>query len=240
MSQYNLRPLWDEILTIYEKVSPILNRHGLRHWLAYGTLLGAVRHSGFIPWDDDFDLMMPRRDYDSFIEIANSEMPNELELMSLETTGVVKYKQTFAKIKIASSSIVDEISHKTNLNLNQGIFIDVFPMDGLPSSELSMQFFCMVRAILRRINIQKQPLLLQRWAKRRDFDSADFVGVCNSDRSNYHAWHYPRSWFRETIQIKFDRIEAPVPIGYKGILKAMYGDYMQYPPPEARHPSHQA
>ena len=77
----NLKPVWSAILEVYDQYALVCNRFGLRHWVAYGTLLGAVRHKGFIPWDDDFDVFMPREDYERFLSIADTELPEYLKIV---------------------------------------------------------------------------------------------------------------------------------------------------------------
>ena len=90
---YNLAPVWKVVLDIYREFAAICQRHSLRHYAAFGTALGAVRHKGFIPWDDDFDVMMPRPDYERLIEIAPSELPAHLQFLSKKTTPGCQQKQ---------------------------------------------------------------------------------------------------------------------------------------------------
>lgn len=105
--------------------------NNLRYYLSYGTLLGAIRHKGFIPWDDDIDVMMPRPDYIRFLEITKGGFKNNLKVCSLENTD--NYIYPFAKI-IDSRTILIESSVKADIN-ELGVYIDVFPLDGLPNSE---------------------------------------------------------------------------------------------------------
>ena len=78
---YGLRPLWDALYEIYEEFAKICDKHGLRYYAFAGTLLGAIRHNGFIPWDDDLDVAMPRPDYEKFIQISKTELPRHLNFV---------------------------------------------------------------------------------------------------------------------------------------------------------------
>lgn len=104
-------------------VDYICNKHNIKYWLDSGTLLGAVRHGGFIPWDDDLDIGMLREDYYRFIEIAKKELPEDLFLQLTETDA--EYDMPWLKIRDNNSEVLE---YKTG-NYNRGLFIDIFPMD---------------------------------------------------------------------------------------------------------------
>ena len=128
MPAYEIRPLQLRILEILLAVDKVCREHGLRYYLWAGTLLGAIRHKGFIPWDDDVDICMPRADYDTLMAHAKEWLPAPYEAMSAETNG--KYPGSFGKI-IDSSTTLIERAHYAYLS---GIYIDVFPIDGVPQS----------------------------------------------------------------------------------------------------------
>ncbi|WP_052447478.1 LicD family protein [Clostridium polynesiense] len=104
-------------------VDYICNKHNIKYWLDGGTLLGAVRHGGFIPWDDDLDISMIREDYNKFIEAAKKELPDDLFLQLTETDP--EYDMPWLKIRDNNSEVIE---YKSG-NYHKGLFIDVFPMD---------------------------------------------------------------------------------------------------------------
>ena len=117
MPAYEIRPLQLRILEILLAVDKVCREHGLRYYLWAGTLLGAIRHKGFIPWDDDVDICMPRADYDTLMAHAKEWLPAPYEAMSAETNG--KYPGSFGKI-IDSSTTLIERAHYAYLS---GIYI---------------------------------------------------------------------------------------------------------------------
>ena len=144
---FNLQPLWVEILKIYEVYKAICIKHNLRFYTAYGTTLGAVRHHGFIPWDDDFDVCMPREDYEKFCEIAPMELPQGLDWVSLETRE--DYFYMFGKIALSDKASIERLAQTMNVCFPGGIFIDVFPVDGLPTSWVGRVWHLLRRGVLK-------------------------------------------------------------------------------------------
>lgn len=110
-------------LEILDYIDTLCKKHNINYIINYGTLIGAVRHEGFIPWDDDIDLSMPREDYQRFINIFQKEK-SKYELLSLETDK--NYFNNFIKITDSTTKIIDTRNTKT---YESGIFIDIFPMD---------------------------------------------------------------------------------------------------------------
>ena len=151
---YDLRPLWRALLDIYHEVAKICDKHGLRYQAAMGTTLGAVRHGGFIPWDDDFDIMMPRPDYDRFLEVAKTELPGYLKAY-LGGSTVKQQDGTSRTIWLHWCTLRDdreevarEVGLRSNLDITQGIYIDIFPIDGMPTTRLSFFFWRVWRTFL--------------------------------------------------------------------------------------------
>lgn len=120
-----LRRLQLTQLEIYRGFVAFCESSGLNHALAYGSLLGAVRHSGFIPWDDDMDVIMPREDYDRFIKLAEKELPEDYEILSIEQTA--GYVLPFAKMCKRGTTFIE--SSDEDRTYHSGIFIDIFPLD---------------------------------------------------------------------------------------------------------------
>lgn len=130
--QRNLRPIWNATLEVYKIFADICARHGLRYCADSGTALGAVRHGGFIPWDDDMDIQMPRPDYEKFVVIAQKELP--LGYAWVDRHNCKYYDAAYGKVIVTDETVVDDVAYKSGMKLGQGIFIDVFPLDGYPDS----------------------------------------------------------------------------------------------------------
>lgn len=148
---YGLKPVWDAIIKVYLEFAKICDRHGLRYYVVDGNAIGAVRHGGFIPWDDDFDVAMPRRDYDRFLEIAETELPNDLKIVTWCNTP--EFNMLSAKVQLANRDVVGQIENVTGRMLSNGIFIDIFPIDGATTSDVkwvveSLWYF-MLECLLR-------------------------------------------------------------------------------------------
>lgn len=127
-----LNPLWNALYGIYEEFSAICRRHGLRHFALGGTALGAIRHNGFIPWDDDLDVAMPRPDYEQFMTKYFSELPQNLKVVNWKNTQ--EYNKLFGKIQECRKDVVMSLEEKLGFVLSNGVFIDIFPIDGYPDS----------------------------------------------------------------------------------------------------------
>jgi lipopolysaccharide cholinephosphotransferase len=115
------------MLRILRIVDYICRKHHIRYWFCSGTLLGAVRHKGFIPWDDDLDIAMMREEYDKFIRIAKTELPDDLFLQTRDTEQAYDNLPSPCKIRDTKSLILME--HSLKKKYHQGIFIDIFPFD---------------------------------------------------------------------------------------------------------------
>jgi len=138
MATYDIRPLQLRILRILLAVQKVCEEHNLRYFIIAGTLLGAVRHKGFIPWDDDLDIAMPRRDYDLLSKHASEWLPSPYELVSFETDPE-NYPLPFAKIQDASTTLIERM----HLKYLGGIYIDLFPLDGMPQSMIQRRLHFM-------------------------------------------------------------------------------------------------
>ena len=135
---FGLRPLWDALFDIYAEFAKVCDKYQLRYYAFAGTLLGAIRHNGFIPWDDDLDVAMPRPDYEKFIEIAKDELPNYLKFVYWKNTPEFNY--LFGKIQDSRKDAILKLEKSTGRMLSNGIYIDIFPLDGYPRSELYRTF----------------------------------------------------------------------------------------------------
>ena len=141
MAEYTpeqLQRLWRIELEIYEAIAAVCETHGLRYYAGCGTTLGAVRHQGFIPWDDDMDVCMPRKDYEAFLQIAPKELPEKMEIQGIGFTD--GYVMPFIKVQNRKTTLAEETDlYRT---YHSGIFVDVFPLDAAaPTEALKKQHF---------------------------------------------------------------------------------------------------
>ena len=137
----NLRKLQLTEFALMKDFDRICKKHGLRYYLLGGTLLGAVRHGGFIPWDDDVDLCMPRPDYMRFLDIAGEELAGKPGIGLVSVYSDDTYRQGMAKI---TDSSVQVINRSANEERHEVAWIDIIPMDGFPTG---------ISAILQKIRL---------------------------------------------------------------------------------------
>lgn len=133
MALYDIRPLQLRILEILRAVDTTCRQHQLRYYIWAGTMIGAVRHKGFIPWDDDLDIAMPRPDYDRLIAHCHEWLPKPFEMVCAENDSV--YPLPFAKIQDGSTTLIERM----HLKYLGGIYLDVFPIDGAPQGWLTQK-----------------------------------------------------------------------------------------------------
>lgn len=130
MANYDIRPLQLRILKILQAIDSVCKEHDLRYYLWAGTMLGAVRHKGFIPWDDDLDIAMPRKDYEILMQHAKEWIPQPYEAKCAEIDPT--YSGAFAKVIDSSTTLIE----REHYNYLAGIYIDIFPLDGMPKSHV--------------------------------------------------------------------------------------------------------
>ncbi len=128
-TNYDIRILQRKIIGNLEAIDTVCREHGLRYYLWAGTMLGAVRHKGFIPWDDEMDICIPRPDYEQLISHWREWLPQPYEVIAPETDPTYPYP--FAKIEDASTTVLE----RPDFKFLEGIYIDVFPIDGAPADE---------------------------------------------------------------------------------------------------------
>lgn len=144
-------------LKMLRELDKICKKHSIPYWLDGGTLLGAIRHKGFIPWDDDIDVGMLREDYEKFLEVAAFELPNDIFLQNWDTEK--KFYLTMSKLRDKYSSIV-EIDDR-DLENHSGIFIDIFPFDYLPKNKYLKNIQMILFFILRCLKLEVKPTQLK-------------------------------------------------------------------------------
>lgn len=142
---HNLSPLWDAIMDIYKVFARVCKENGLRHYVAFGSAIGVLRHGGFIPWDDDLDVIMPRPDYEKLKTLMADKFPPHLRFVDVHNTPEFRYN--FGKIMDVRREVIEDVERETGRHLASGVFIDIMPVDGYPTAKGAV----LVRKIKDRI-----------------------------------------------------------------------------------------
>ena len=248
-------------LHILKHLDSFCRENGLRYFLSNGTLLGAVKYKGFIPWDDDIDILMPRTDYDQLIEFyADSE---DFQLIASERCHdhIFPFAKLCDRHTIQDNGLVIDGQHI-------GLSIDIFPLDYWPEARkaavqwakrgqkqlnmlgFSISEFCPGRSLLRTVakNIIIAAAKLvgkRRWAAWLNHSLQIIRTSAGTAFMGCAAWPVygerevlPASIFDETIQIQFEDALYPAPAGYDIYLRSLYGAYEEDPPPEKQRSHH--
>ena len=264
MDEKTLRNVQLIQLEIAKEVKRICEKNKIVYWLDSGSLLGAVRHQGFIPWDDDLDIGMKRSDYNKFISIAQKELSSDYVFQDWNTDP--NYGLSFAKIRKKGTVYIENKAQ--NSLAENGIYIDIFPYDLYGDSILKQGVPLKIIKLLMSnkagietwrendsINIPKflihMPFKAMSYLFKRKFlikmyniisqkynnHSLDYFfpqGI-----SNYGKWIIPVAAMKEMIELPFEDTTFKVPKGYDEYLTHAYGDYMKLPPEDKRENRHQ-
>lgn len=267
LRKLTLKEIQDETYGILLYFDGLCRKWGLKYYLAYGTLIGAVRHGDFIPWDDDLDVWMPRKDFDRFRALCRVCREDLLPYRLCERSNTRHYPYGIPRLTdLRKRFAFAEEGHPTP---RMGTFIDVYPLDNFGNTDEDAAWLL---GINERINaaycayvdgksfsseeetgFSKKKLvhLLTRaafganWHKWVDKLILAVVKCRTSDGDEYiglPTWtdaRMRREWFSGTAELPFRDRTFPVPSGYDEILRSIYGDYMQLPPEEERQPYHQ-
>ncbi len=234
-----------------------MRKHNLTYFMSGGTLLGAVRHKGFIPWDDDADLMMPRDDYEKLLSLFKDE--DEYRLSSIETDP--EYQYPYARLWDPATEI--EWSNYDTEKI--GVFVDIFPIDGFPDSRLLSDIHVINIRLLtelwhtvmkagpgndlhfKKLRKMVRPFLkddpqvylrrINKAGKRYSWKNSRFAGVSTLTHYMFKERN-PKNIYEETVYLPFEHLSLPAPSGYSTYLTNLYGDYMTPPPESARKTDH--
>lgn len=139
---FGMRPVWDAILDIYQEFARVCDKHRLRYYFMEGNAIGALRHKGFVPWDDDIDVAMPRPDYEKFKSLIKHELPSHLRFWDWQDTEDKDgWQYTFGKIQDVREARVVEVEKKVGHLLSNGLYIDILVIDGFPTGRMRQVFY---------------------------------------------------------------------------------------------------
>lgn len=251
------------MLEILQDFHDYCTDNGLRYVLSSGTLLGAIRHNGYIPWDDDIDVYMPRPDYEKLLRKYNNDA--NVDNVLFEYTINDSYKYAFAKLCKKGTLCIEKGGY---CGVEIGIYIDIFPLDGLGTSIKSARR--QVRKI-KKYNCLLLSLLVNQWRdnvsfiknfaiwilhaiarlygghqkilkkmhkifKQYDYDDSEYVGQI-AETPGYNKI-MPKRVFEDRVYHIFENKQFLVPREFDHVLKSLYGDYMRLPPEEKRQYTH--
>ncbi len=250
-------------MQIMEKVDSICKEHNIKYTLMAGSAIGAVRHHGFIPWDDDIDIMMLREDYNKLKEIFENNEYEDLKYMSCETQQDFPYP--FAKV-ISTKTSAKEIGIKKPKDY--GLFIDIFPVDKVPENEIERNRFLnkvrfwyklyfvkiyehqistnklklfvkrAISLILKPISLRKVVLKLDNLSKENNNkESYLYAVICDNNTLNKKIV-YPREMYSNVSDVDFENKKILLMDEYNEYLTNEFGDYMKLPPEEKRKTNH--
>lgn len=244
--QKSLRSAQLKMLDILVAVDKICKTHQITYWIEGGTLLGAMRHGGFIPWDDDLDISMMRSDYDRFIELAQKELPATMFLQTRATDPLTVFRA--CKVRDLNSYIADG-DDNNSMKYQKGIFIDVFPYDVAPSKARRLmgkvaRAVCIADTALHKTHCYswhsvfalfyfglKRPLCRMVWNVAKSLTANGHYLAIDPYFSWCRAIHPKENIFPLT-EIEFEGRLFPAPARSADYLAILYGDWKQVPPKE--------
>ena len=256
----DIREIQQMELGIMEYIHEVCQKIGVKYFLAYGSLIGAVRHKGFIPWDDDMDICMLREDYEKLQDYLIANPDERYEVMSYKNN--LNYVYPFMKVQDNQTYLLEE---DVRIDSNMGIYVDIFPVDGyeddsvfkdkmtrlIKKRQLSCYTFkgitntkSLLNSLIRYIsviifyftNTNKYIRGIDDLAQSRKVDDYELVDYLIYKDMNKPVWK--REWLKQTITGVFEGKEFMIPKNYHEILTSDYGDYTQLPPVELRFSHH--
>lgn len=244
-----MKAVWAAELTLLQRFDELCRRYGLTYFAGGGTLLGAVRHGGFIPWDDDIDLFMPRRDYDRLLAVGDTAFAPPYFLQTAYND--VNYSRGHAQLRLDGTTAI-LAGERGHYRFHQGIFIDVFPLDAVPDEGAQQaaqrrRLARWNRLLAATVRYPGSPhktavktavhhllsIIPYRWVYRRmeaeckryEFLPTRRVGLLSFE-PQADRWVMPRRCFAGAAYLPFEYLRIPVPVDFDTILTGAYGDYL--------------
>ena len=254
-----------KILEIFKEVKKICEKNNLAYYAIGGTCIGAVRHKGFIPWDDDLDIAVPIEEWDRFWECMERELPSKYQIY--RSNKIKHYRYVFNKIHDSTTTFIEE-AEKNYPDAYKGIFVDVMPIAGIPEDQHSRERFYKSLKRLYKLNfIRRYPIKEMENNKRKllwlalrivsPFISFHYysdkwietikkIPLKDCQYTGYTWWEgisdrlcFPIQYFEKTTMLPFEDTEISCPVDWNGYLSQQFGEYMIVPPEEERLDHHQ-
>lgn len=231
------------LLELLKEFDRVCKKHGIKYFLFAGSALGAVRHQGFIPWDDDLDVALFRQDYEKLMRLPATEWNNAYYF---QREFSQHWPMFFSKLRKNNTTCLEKY-HPKDKQIHQGIYIDVFPIDGAYANPIlrKVQYYAsrvvVAKALDRRgyetdSKKKKIVMVLCRMLPMKPFlrmvkkqGETELVHSFLGATSSYQKGIYRRQWLEKSVMMDFEDGKFPVPGDHDAILRTMYGDYMRLP-----------
>lgn len=260
----DLRKLQEKSIELLVAFKDFCDKNNLLFYFCGGCCIGTLRHNGFIPWDDDIDVFMPRKDYERLSELWPKEVnPNKYKLCRSDKNNF--YRSMLTAISDEETTFIKE--RQQDLNIPHGVRIEILPLDGCPESNFKRKMQLFWALLFQIYNLEEAPISK---GKYLEILGKIMLFIVPTHTMRYHVWHfaekkmskynindckfitelcarwqymrnkYPKEAFESAIYKDFEGLKMPIPIGYDDYLKIAFGDYMTLPPESEQIPKHDA
>lgn len=253
MNELQLKEL--ELLKVF---IDICTQNKLKYYLVCGSTLGAVKYKGFIPWDDDIDVAMPREDYELFCKYAPRKLPKKYFLQTYKTE--TEFRAVYAKLRDSSTTFIE--ASVADKNMNHGINIDIFPLDGYPKKkkeqcllEIRKKFYVLILSLPnKRHSAYKEMIikLIRFFFSKKTYDRVirkydnmikKYCVSSSEILANHGNWqgkldYVDKNVFGNGIFYEFEGLDVIIPSQYDTYLRKKYGDYEKDPPADIQKSHH--
>lgn len=267
MEKLTMKEIQEGSIKVLDLIDNICRKENLCYYLVYGTLLGAIRHKGFIPWDDDIDIMMPRLDYEKLIQYFADHQADLAPFKLFDYRSDNNYPYMIARV--SDSRYTLDVHNEKDYGL--GLFVDIYPLDGAGNTKeeftklknaanpYASLCFLSTRETVKRENTKsfakylvKFPAFvvakilgksffmskLEKIGNTYTYEDSKYVGVIVWASDEGVKTVYPKEWFGDGIDVEFEGKKFRAPINWDKVLTRGFGNYMELPPENDRIPHH--